>query len=136
MEVGRRHVDVAAPLRQLRRAVTQPPVPAQRPFALDATLRAGPADRTTSAAAEGLALHPPLRGFLDGPERPLLRRPADGHELHAGIRSLAPSAQGHGRPLDAARADLGRRARVPLGTRLLPVAEHRSVVWPALAPLC
>ena len=38
------------------------------------------------------------------------------------------SAEGYGRPLDAARADLGGRARLPLRPRLLPLAEHGEVV--------
>ncbi len=44
----------------------------------------------------------------------------------------AAAAQGHGRQLDAARADLGRRAGVPLRPRLLPLAEHGPRLRPHL----
>ena len=40
----------------------------------------------------------------------------------------APAHQGHGRPLDAARADVGRRARAPQRPGLLPVAQHRALL--------
>ena len=37
-------------------------------------------------------------------------------------------AQGHGRQLDAARADVGRRARVPERPRLHALAEHGALL--------
>ena len=46
-----------------------------------------------------------------------------------------PPAQGLGEPLDAARADVGRRARSPQRARLLPVAEHGALLRLALTSL-
>src|SRR4051812_42725732 len=89
--------------------------------------------RGASAAQERVALHPSLRGQLERLRRPVLGRAADGPRLHAHLRAELPAAQGLGEPLDAARADVGRRARPPQRPRLHALAEHRSLLRSASA---
>ena len=45
------------------------------------------------------------------------------------VRTAPASLEGHGEPLDAPRADVGRRARTPERSRLLPVAQHGAFLW-------
>ena len=45
-----------------------------------------------------------------------------------------PPPQGHRGQLDAARADVGRRARAPQRSGLLPVAQHRALLRADLGP--
>ena len=52
--------------------------------------------------------------------------------FQASYGGRAPRDEGNGRELDAARADVGGRARLPLGPRVLSVAEHRARVRPHL----
>ena len=54
-----------------------------------------------------------------------------GFQRAYGARPASP--QGHGGQLDARRADVGRRARVPVRPRLLSVAQHRAVLPPDLS---
>ena len=51
----------------------------------------------------------------------------------AHLRPLPPAAQGHGKPLDAGRADVGGREGPPRRPRVPPVAEHRAQLRPPLA---
>ena len=48
------------------------------------------------------------------------------------LRRRPAASEGHGRPLDAARADVGRGAGVS-DSRVLPMAEHGQVLWLDLA---
>src|SRR5438105_1785332 len=77
-----------------------------------------------SALPRRVALHPPLRGVVARSEPALLRRPADGRLVPAALRAPALRAEGHGRSLDAARADLGGGEGPPERPRLQPLAEH------------
>src|SRR5262249_2755857 len=79
------------------------------------------------AAQGGVALHPQLRGLVDRPEFAVLRRTADGRRVPGHLRRRPPPREGNGRPLDAARADVGRGARLS-DARLLAVAEHCTLV--------
>ena len=80
-----------------------------------------------------LGVHPPRRGRLALEHRQrVLRRPPDGRRVPAHVRARLPSAEGNGRPLVAARADLGRRARPEKRSRVRPMAEHCAHVWTAL----
>src|SRR3954454_20733608 len=100
---------------------------------LEAAGPRGPPEGAAASAPESVPLHPSLRGQLDRRRRPVLRRPSDGPRLPGGLRPLAPSHQGHGRSLDAPRADLGGRK----GGReqgFLPLAEHGEVLRPDLTP--
>src|SRR3954454_9082029 len=72
---------------------------------LEAAGCGGPQEGAAAAAPESVPLHPPLRGQLDGRRRAVLRRSADGSRVPRGLRLVAPSDEGLGRPLDAARAD-------------------------------
>ena len=94
-----------------------------------------------AAAARRLAEKPPhLSAWLcihryEGSWRDgggaLLRRPADGPRLPADLRAPAPADEGHGRPLDAPRADLdGGESRQEQG--FLALAEHGEVLRPDL----
>src|SRR5512133_1331536 len=94
-----------------------------------------PAPRRASAAHGRLALHPPVRGELAGLRRPVLGRAADGPRLHGDLRTAYAAAPRLGRPLDAARADVGCRARAPQRSRLLAVAEHGPLLRPDLISL-
>ena len=53
-------------------------------------------------------------------------------ELPAAVRAAPASQEGHREQLDAARADVGRRARTPERPRLLPVAQHGALLRPDL----
>src|SRR5436853_3055363 len=90
--------------------------------------REGAATRAEPSAQAGVALHPPLRGRLARSERALLRRSADGRAVPADVRTGAVPAEGNGRPLDTAGADLGSGTRAPQRPRLLSVAEHGSLL--------
>ena len=90
----------------------------------------GRAPGRAPAAPRRLALHPPLRaqshaGLAHADRQRLLRRAADGHRLPARVRRRAPAPQGHGGPLDAGRADVGRRARAQKRPRLLSRGRTR-----------
>ena len=81
-----------------------------------------------------LALHPPARGpVVREHGQRLLRRPADGSRLPAALRPRAPAPEGNGGPLDAARADLGGRARAPERPWLPPLAGHGPTLRAHLA---
>src|SRR5439155_8976497 len=81
-----------------------------------------PETRPPSSSSAGVAVHPCLRGLLARSVRAVLRRAADGSRLPAALRSFVPASQGNGKPLDAARADVGRRACAPCRPGLLPLA--------------
>src|SRR4029078_7200402 len=85
------------------------------------------------AAQGAVAVYPPLRGRLDRPERPVLRPAADGRRVPGHVRARARPPQGDGRPLDAPRADVGRRAGLQ-DAWLLAVAQHGEILWIDLAP--
>ena len=90
-------------------------------------LHAQPA-RGASAAQARLALHPPLRGQLERPERPVLGRPADGPRLHAHLRAAASSCA-RARPTAGRRSSrCGSPSAPTAAARLRPVAEHRAVL--------
>src|SRR5207248_5294342 len=112
---------------------SEPPLPALGPQPL---ARAGGADAAAGAPPaepRRLALHPSLRSLVARRRRPVLRRPADGRLVPAPLCAEAVPAQGHGRPLDAARADLGGGAGPQKRGRLQPVAEHGAALRRALA---
>ncbi len=50
----------------------------------------------------------------------------------AHVRPATPAGEGHRRPLDAARADVGGRARLP-DARILALAEHGEILRIAVA---
>ena len=67
--------------------------------------------------------HPSLRRVVGRRRRPVLRRAPDGRRVPADVRNRALPGEGHRRPLDGARADVGRRAGLS-NTRILAVAQH------------
>src|SRR5207237_10009148 len=85
------------------------------------------------AVQERVALHPPLRGLVARRRRPVLRRPPDGRLVPAPLRTAALPPEGHGRPLDAARADLGGGEGPPERPRLQPVAIDGAALRRALS---
>src|SRR3954451_24179774 len=100
--------------------------------AVAAGCRQGPRKGPDPAARARVALHPRLRGVVDRPELAVLRRASDGRRIPGHLRRRLAADEGNRRPLDAARADVGRRARVQ-DAWVLPVAEHGQVVWLDLA---
>src|SRR5207302_8920097 len=80
----------------------------------------------------GMAVHPPVRGLVARSESALLRRSPDGPLVPAHVRPRALRAQGDGRPLDAARADVDGRKSTPQRPRVLSVAEHGALLRPDL----
>ena len=127
------------PTRFRERRSERPGLSAVGPQSLASRGARGRAPGRAPAAPRRVALHPPLRaqphpGLADADRQRLLRRAADGHRLPARVRRRAAAPQGHGGQLDAGRADVGRRARAPQRARLLPVAEHRSLLRLDLGP--
>src|SRR5439155_16303401 len=84
--------------------------------------------RREPAAQAPVALHPSLRGLVDGSEPALLRRTPDGPGVPAHVRPNPARPQGHGEPLDAARADVGCRAGAPCRPGVLSLAEHGALL--------
>src|SRR6266581_7250642 len=84
--------------------------------------------RPESAPQASVALHPPLRRFVDRPESAVLRRPANGSRVPAHLRPRVALTEGDGESLDAARADVGCRACAPQRPWLLSLAEHGAVL--------
>src|SRR5918992_4415152 len=84
--------------------------------------------RREAAAPARVAVHqavrePPPSGLGDEDGQRLLRWASDGPRLPAPVRPVSPPPQGHRRPLERPRADVGRRAGVPRRSRLLPLAQ-------------
>src|SRR6185437_14753530 len=78
-----------------------------------------------------VALHPPVRRIVERLRLSLLRRAPDGHGVPAHLRDRAVPGEGHRRPLDAAGADVGRRARLS-DTWILALAQHRALLRVAM----
>src|SRR5919205_1237610 len=110
----------------------RPPLPALDPRPLAGARGARAGEGAPSAVSQRLALHPPLRSVVARRWCALLRRPPDGRLVPAALRAAAVPAQGHRRPLDAARADLGGGPRAPQLARLQPVAAHGTALRGAL----
>ena len=90
-----------------------------------------PPPRGAAAAQARLALYPSLRRWLARLRRSVLGWTADGPRLHARLRAAAPSPARLGGPMDAAGADVGRRARTSR-SRVHALAEHGAYLRPAL----
>src|SRR5207247_10356469 len=103
--------------------------------ALDAPRAPRAAQGPAPAAPGRVALYPSIRRCLGRPEPALLRRPTDGSRLPAHLRTGARAPEGNRRQVDSARADLGRGARLPVGSWLLPAADYGSVL-PSAVPRC
>ena len=89
--------------------------------------RCRPSARSPSSALSRVDVHPPLRGRLATDRRAVLRGAADEPGVPAHVRAGAARTQGDRQPLDADRADLGGRARVP------PLGYQP---WPNTARMC
>src|SRR5205085_5353660 len=106
----------------------------RRPALLGAGCRAGIRASDSSAAQGGLAVHSPLRRVVARFRRPVLGRAADGPRLHGRLRAAVPPPSWLGRPLVAARADVGGGAGLPKRPGFLRVAEHGADMRIDLAP--
>jgi len=99
-------------------------VPATRSPAVASARGPREAAGAQPASCGRLAVPTASRGFVERRARPVLGRPPDGSSVHAHVCPAPPASARVGQPLEAARADVGRRARPSLGAGLLPLAQH------------
>src|SRR6516164_2053477 len=74
---------------------------------------------------ERVVVHSPVRRKLDRSERAILWRPANGLQLHGGLRGCLPSEVGHGRSLAHLGTATSRKERL-CGAGMDPVAQHAT----------